>query len=178
MDLARVRQVPVPPLSAWGLSDLAWIVAQPRGVTYQDTYFLETNTASSESIHFHDLVHAVQWRVLGLEDFLLMYAAGLAAHGYEGSPLEAMAYAHQVRFESGGPPHSVEAEVGAQTLALLPEAMQQAGATPSDNLELIDPDPGMTVTLEQVCKSVRLRGIRCCGICSGELIGAGWDGPR
>jgi hypothetical protein len=112
---------PVPPVSAWGLSEFAWIETGPRAVTYQDTYFLETGAASSESLHFHELVHAIQWRVLGPEDFLLMYAAGLAGHGYENSPLEAMAYEHQARFEAGGPPYSVEAEIRAQTLALLPE---------------------------------------------------------
>src|SRR5471030_409451 len=92
---------PVPPLAAWRLSEFAWIESQPRAVTYQDTYFLEPSAAGSESIHFHELVHAVQWRVLGPEDFLLLYTAGLAAHGYEDSPLEAMAYAHQARFEAG-----------------------------------------------------------------------------
>ena len=43
---------PVPPLSAWGLSEFAWIETLPRAVTYQDTYFLETGAASSESLHW------------------------------------------------------------------------------------------------------------------------------
>jgi hypothetical protein len=94
----------------------------PRAVTYQDTYFLETSAASSESIHLHELVHTVQWLILGPEDFLLLYAAGLAEHGYKDSPLEAKAYAHQARFEARGSPYSVEAEIGAATLALLPHA--------------------------------------------------------
>jgi hypothetical protein len=109
---------PVPPLAALGLPEFAWMETQPRAVTYQDTYFLQTSAVGSESIHFHELVHAIQWQVLGPEDFLLLYAAGLSEHGYENSPLEAMAYAHQARFEAGGLPYSVEAEVGAQTLAL------------------------------------------------------------
>jgi hypothetical protein len=168
---------PVPPLSAWGLSDLAGIITEPRGVTYQDTYFLETSAASSESIHFHELVHAVQWRVLGPHDFLLMYAAGLAEHGYEGSPLEAMAYAHQARFEAGGPPYSVEAEVGAQTLALLPEALlPQTGTTPPGNLEFIDSGSGKTATLEQVCRSVRPGWHPMLRDLLRRMIEAGWDG--
>lgn len=143
---------PVPPFAAWGLSEFAWIEPGPRAVTYQDTYFLETSAAGSESIHFHELVHAVQWRVLGPEDFLLLYVAGLAEQGCENSSLEAMAYEHQARFEAGGPPYSTEAEVGARALALLPET----AATPSGNLEFIDSDSGKTVPIEQVCKSVRL----------------------
>jgi hypothetical protein len=110
---------PVPPLAAWGLSEFAWIETQPRAVTYQDTYFLETGAASCESLHFHELIHAIQWRVLGTDDFLLMYAAGLAGHGYRNSPLEAMAFEHQARFERDVPPYSVETEVGAQTQELL-----------------------------------------------------------
>jgi len=45
-----------------------------------------------ESTLFHELVHTVQWRVLGPERFLVVYACGLLEHGYEDSPLEAMAY--------------------------------------------------------------------------------------
>ena len=163
---------PVPPLSAWGLSDFAWLETGPRAVTYQDTYFLETGAAGSESLHFHELVHAIQWRVLGPEDFLLMYAAGLAEHGYEDSPLEAMAYAHQARFEAGGPPYSVEAEVGAGTLALLPGT----AATPSGNLEFIDSDSGKTMTIEQVCKSVRPGWHPMLRDLLWRMIEAGWDG--
>jgi hypothetical protein len=96
------------------------VVTDCPPVPYQDTYFVETGAASSESLHFHELIHAIQWRVLGREDFLLMYAAGLAEHGYRNSPLEAMAYEHEARFENGAPPYSVEAEVGSRTLELLP----------------------------------------------------------
>lgn len=108
---------PVPPLAAWGISEFASLGTRPRGVTYWDTYFLEPGAA--ESLHFHELVHAIQWRVLGAEDFLLLYAAGLAEQEYEDSPLEAMAYQHQARFEAGEPPYSIEAEIAERTLALL-----------------------------------------------------------
>jgi hypothetical protein len=87
---------------------------------YQDTYFLHRSAITDESLHFHELVHVVQWQVLGPKDFLLMYAAGLAGHGYRRCPLEAMAFDHQRNFDADDEPYAVEAEVWRQTLALNP----------------------------------------------------------
>jgi hypothetical protein len=39
--------------------------------------------------------------VLGVETFLLVYALGILEHGYEASPLEAIAYKLQNEFEEG-----------------------------------------------------------------------------
>jgi hypothetical protein len=114
-------RLPVPPLSALGLREFADFEIQPaRGITYLDTYFLWSAVATDESVHFHELVHVVQWQVLGPRDFLLLYAAGVAESGYRACALETMAYDHQRRFDAGGPPYSVEAEVWRQTLALKP----------------------------------------------------------
>lgn len=111
--------LPVPPLSALGLWEFADFENQPiNGITYQDTYFLQRGAATDESLHFHELVHVVQWQVLGPEDFLLIYAAGLAGHGYRRCPLEAMAFDHQRNFDADDAPYPVEAEVWRQTLAL------------------------------------------------------------
>ena len=86
-------RLPVPPLSALGLRESADFENQPaRGITYRDTYFLWCAVATDESVHFHELVHVVQWQVLGPRDFLLLYAAGLAESGYLDCRLEAMAY--------------------------------------------------------------------------------------
>jgi hypothetical protein len=113
--------LPRPPLSALGLREFADFERQPMsGITYLDTYFLEPSAAAVESLHFHELVHVIQWQVLGSKDFLLLYAAGLAEFGYRDCPLEAMAYDHQRRFDAGDPPYPVEAEVLRQTLALKP----------------------------------------------------------
>ena len=111
--------LPVPPLSAMGLSDFANFEVQPMsGITYRETYFLVPNAAADESVHFHELVHVIQWQVLGARDFLLLYAAGLIEHDYESSPLEKMAYEHQARFDAGQGTYSVEAEVREQVLAM------------------------------------------------------------
>jgi hypothetical protein len=115
----------MPPLSALGLREFSDFENQPiSGITYKDTYFLRWSAAAfDESLHFHELVHVIQWQVLGTRDFLLLYATGLREYGYFDCPLEAMAYEHQRRFDSGEPPYSVEAEVRDQTLALKPEVM-------------------------------------------------------
>jgi hypothetical protein len=111
--------LPVPPLSALGLTEFAAFESQPMGgITYLDTYFLLPAGAGDEPLHFHELIHVIQWQVLGPKDFLLLYAAGLAEQGYMGSPLEAMAYEHQRRFDVGDPPYPVETEVRAATLVL------------------------------------------------------------
>ena len=49
-------------------------------------------------LHFHEMVHVVQWRVLGAERFLALYADGLEAFGYRNSPLEKIAYDAQELF--------------------------------------------------------------------------------
>ena len=120
-NVVPTDRLPVPPLSALGLREFVDFETQPMdGITYQDTYFVRTSAAAVESLHFHELVHVIQWQVLGPKEFLLLYATGLAAHGYRRCALEAMAYDHQGRFDSGEPPYSVEAEVWRQTLALRP----------------------------------------------------------
>ena len=118
-SVVSADHLPVPPLSALGLREFADFENQPiSGITYLDTYFLQRRAATEESLHFHELVHVVQWKVLGPQDFLLLYAAGLAQYGYKDCPLEAMAYGHQGRFDTGHPPYSVEAEVRQEALAL------------------------------------------------------------
>ena len=114
-----VDLVPAPPLSALGLAEFkSFEMQHMAGITFRDTYFLQTSHARTESLHFHELVHIVQWKVLGPESFLLLYAEGLAKRGYAGSPLEEMAYRHQERFDRGQPAYAAEAEVREETLAL------------------------------------------------------------
>ena len=103
-------KVPMPPLSAMGLdrfSDFEQMEA--GGITYLDTYFVRADLAHSESLHFHELVHVIQWRLLGPEKFLALYADGLERFGYEHSPLEEMAYEFQDRFDYEPQPFNVEA---------------------------------------------------------------------
>ena len=93
-------RIPVPPLSSIGLSRFAEFERGDfGGITYLDTYFLKRADADDESLHFHEMVHVVQWRVLGAERFLALYADGLEAFGYRNSPLEKIAYDAQELFD-------------------------------------------------------------------------------
>jgi len=110
-----VDKCPVPRLSAIGLSQFADFENMNAScITCFDTYFVLWQEAERESLHFHELVHVVQWQLLGAERFLALYADGLEKHGYRNSPLEAMAYHHEARFNTNAQPYSVEAAVRQQ----------------------------------------------------------------
>jgi hypothetical protein len=97
--IVAVDRVPVPPLSAIGLSQFAeFEMGDYDAITYLDTFFLKQSRAADEELHFHELIHVVQWRLLGPERFLAAYAAGLETSGYRNSPLECMAYDAQSAF--------------------------------------------------------------------------------
>ncbi|MGB8049688.1 MAG: hypothetical protein WCF53_17555 [Pseudolabrys sp.] len=94
-----VDQLPIPPLSAWGLTRFAGFErGNFNGVTYLDTIFIKRDELRNEAIHFHELIHVVQWRILGPEQFLRLYADGLERFGYKDSPLEVMAYNAEATF--------------------------------------------------------------------------------
>jgi hypothetical protein len=96
-----VERVPYPPVSELGLPELEEM-AQARwsGITFGHMYFVDEGD-TTEATHFHELCHVVQWKALGLRDFLMTYALGLMAHGYRQSPLERIAYDLQRDFEAG-----------------------------------------------------------------------------
>jgi hypothetical protein len=65
-----------------------------------DTFFVKRHQSKNEAIHFHELIHVIQWRLLGPEKFLRAYADGLNSFGYRNSLLEIMAYDAEKRFVS------------------------------------------------------------------------------
>jgi hypothetical protein len=93
------------------------------GITFRDMYFVHPSH-SSEGVHFHEMVHVVQWKTLGVRPFLLTYALGIIQYGYEHSPLEAIAFESQARFEQGSAMSSVAEHVGRHAL----QVCQDAGA--------------------------------------------------
>ncbi len=110
-----VPRVPVPPLAAMGLDRFTeFEQMNAGGITYLDTYFVRADHAHLESLHFHELVHVLQWRLLGPEKFLALYADGLERFGYRNSPLEVMAYSLEEKFEHETQPFSVEAHCQTQ----------------------------------------------------------------
>jgi hypothetical protein len=114
-----VDRIPVPPLSSMGLSRFKEFErGDYEGNAYLDTYFLKRARADDESLHFHEMIHLVQWRLLGAEAFLAMYADGLEKFGYRNSPLERMAYDAQELFARSAPVFDAEKLV-ADKLAVL-----------------------------------------------------------
>jgi hypothetical protein len=93
------RSIPVPPQAAWGLTRFAEFEGRNfDGIAYLDTFFLKQSQSRNEAIHFHELIHVVQWRILGPEDFLWSYADSWERFGYRQSPLEEMAYDAELAF--------------------------------------------------------------------------------
>jgi hypothetical protein len=117
--VVAVKIVPLPPLTALGLGQFAGFEHMDAiGITYFVTFFVQANLADDERLHFHELVHVVQWSHLGPERFLAVYADGLQRFGYRDSPLEAIAYRPDGLFQRGGEPFSVEQIVGRELKSL------------------------------------------------------------
>lgn len=117
--MAVQGKVPYPPISSMGLPELQQMEAMPfSGITYKDTFFVKEGFALSESLHFHELVHVVQWEQLGINKFLLAYGLGLMQHGYKDSPLEQMAYALQECFDRNSLPEAIPDLIRARTDAI------------------------------------------------------------
>jgi hypothetical protein len=113
-----VDPLPMPPLSSMGLARFAdFERGDFDGITYIDTIFLKPIQSNNENMHFHELVHVAQWRLLGPDRFLFSYANGLECFGYRQSPLEAMAYDAETAFASSKSIFNVE-KVVAEKLGL------------------------------------------------------------
>ena len=99
--VVTVSKIPFPPIVESGLIEFADLLQMAlSGVTYGDLIFVH-QSQRTERVHFHELVHIVQWRTLGIDRFLLTYGAGVLERGYAHSPLEALAYDLQSQFDRG-----------------------------------------------------------------------------
>ena len=108
-----VDDLPFVPLTALGLPQYAEFEGMSvNAVTYVDYCFVQTHFVDKESLYFHELVHMTQWRLLGIERFILEYGNALI-HGrnYHTNPFETMAYELQLDFDLGRAPFDVEREV-------------------------------------------------------------------
>jgi len=116
-----VTQVPAPPLTALGLtqfSDFEHLNA--GGITYLDTFFSRHEMRADEALHFHELVHVLQWQFLGPKRFVAAYADGLERIDYRQSPLEVMTYALESVFRHSPAPFDVATIVREQLHQLYP----------------------------------------------------------
>ncbi len=127
VDRARITAVSVIPnpdfyevLAGQGVS-IPLDFTLMSGITFLDTLLISEAlpVAPTEWLRllFHELVHMVQYQVLGVEEFIRRYVNGWARNGfrYETIPLEQNAYALDARFASSpSAVFSVQAEVANQ----------------------------------------------------------------
>ena len=80
---------------------------QAAGITFKDTILVSQRYLTSHTqlgpLIFHELVHVVQYEVLGVTDFIERYVRDWVDNGldYLAIPLEAKAYELQKRYEKG-----------------------------------------------------------------------------
>jgi hypothetical protein len=109
--VAFVQTIPFPPMADLGIQGFDALATMPKaGITFRDMYFVNPRL-SFENVHFHELVHVIQWRTLGFDDFLLTYAATVLTDGYWRSPLEAVASELEAEFRRGDCPSRVSERV-------------------------------------------------------------------
>jgi hypothetical protein len=79
------------------------------GITFQDTVLISQARTIPDpaALLFHELVHVVQYDVLGVDEFVRQYVRGYAAADFDyfAIPLERAAFECQQRFEAA--PHAV-----------------------------------------------------------------------
>lgn len=116
-NVVETEKLPILPVSEFGLSGQPNLTGFEKGdysaVTLMDTYFILPQAVASEATHCHELIHILQWKYLGAEKFIMLYALGLLAQGYRESPLEKMAYQYQEMFLKGLP-YEAEAAVSSE----------------------------------------------------------------
>jgi hypothetical protein len=92
---------PFPPVAAVGLPEFEPVARMAMaGITFGHMYFVAQGHWQ-DSLHFHELVHVVQWGTLGVRPFLRSYALGILRAGYDESPFEMAAYGLQAQFDAG-----------------------------------------------------------------------------
>jgi len=108
---ARER-VPNPPfyadLEKLGFTGLPDFSTMPA-ITFDDVVVF--HEPLTPQLIFHELVHVVQYRLLGVDEFARLYVRGYLHGGYQGTPLEICAYELDGRFIMGSVGFNVEAEV-------------------------------------------------------------------
>lgn len=116
LDSARIKWVPLIPDPFFYSHIRRMYPALPlipfsnmSGITFNDTILLASRGVYHDppalGLLFHELVHVVQYEVLGVRTFIDRYVRGYFERGltYEGIPLESHAFRLQAQYE-GAPP--------------------------------------------------------------------------
>lgn len=102
----KIPKPDFPELREAGLED--FIDMDVGGITYNNTYYLKESAASDLQLHFHELVHVIQWRELTPQGFIERYIEEIQNFGYYDAPLEKMAFVLDRRYQEKGQHLSVE----------------------------------------------------------------------
>jgi len=106
LDKAHWRRVPAiqnPPFLADAAAlGIALDFSRMEGITFDDT-FLVTDAAAQgdavDALFFHELVHVVQYNILGVDEFITQWVEGYVnSADYYTIPLELVAYAMQMKW--------------------------------------------------------------------------------
>jgi len=110
-----VDRCPVPPLAATGIDQLAEIENwELKGIPWGNIIFIRRDLENWEAVHFHEILHAVQWQCLGADRYLTAWAIGTIIRGYRDNPLEEMAFRFQSQFETEDKSFDVVKEVSGE----------------------------------------------------------------
>ena len=103
-----VKEIPkpdFPELREAGLGD--FMNMNVNGITYKNIYYVNPRCAGELRLHFHELVHVIQWKLLGAHGFISRYISEIQNHGYNNAPLEEMAYVLDKHYSRGLSPVDV-----------------------------------------------------------------------
>lgn len=95
-----------------------------HGITFGDTVLLSRRHVEADeppmSLLFHELVHVVQYKLLGVGEFISRYVTGWAENGFEymAIPLERDAYEMEHRFKQSPQGHFSVREEASRRLGL------------------------------------------------------------
>jgi hypothetical protein len=94
-----VNQIPMPDFPELRQAGFgSFIDTDFCGITYKNTYFIKKGQENNLALHFHELVHVLQWQNLGVLVFINRYMEEILKFGYEDAPLEKMAYKLEEHF--------------------------------------------------------------------------------
>ena len=105
----------MPVYTEWGIEPLKDFELDNKGrwdgEAYADTIFIKSDCVNNEGLMFHELVHTVQYKLMGIEHFLIAYGFECATQNYPNGKLEQMAKQFESIFRTDSRSFDVEEEI-------------------------------------------------------------------